>query len=397
MTTRFPIRLQPSGLNDSFDDSGYSFSEYIKHSREKITRGRVDLTPDNSELIINANSPSEWIPENPEAINPKTGRIHNGILLIHGLLDSASSLKSIADHFKKLNFLVRVLLLPGHGTRPGDLLNIHYSEWLKATQFGIDSFSDEVDNLYLAGFSTGGSIAIHHALHDPRINGLYLFSPAIKIALYKTILNASIKIVRDLLTRIFPRFHWLIIKPDNDYAKYESLTFNAGVQLYYLSKNIRTLWQRKKLTIPVFIGVSLDDEVVNQYTTLKFFLTTTNPCNRLIVYTTHSLTFDDPRIIVINSAIPKQRIVNFSHICVAVAPNHPHYGQYGDYHPFYNPIKVYGCWFKNNATQEIHYGAINFKNVRHYSMARLSYNPYFSEMTKSMDEFLKSIDPKKSN
>ena len=75
--------------------------------------------------------------------------------------DSPFMMRDIGEYFKEKSFLVRSILLPGHGTVPGDLTNISYEKWIEAVQYGINSFEKETENLYIAGFSTGGALALH--------------------------------------------------------------------------------------------------------------------------------------------------------------------------------------------------------------------------------------------
>ena len=120
-----------------------SFDDYIARAREQIATTRNDLNDQNRDKIIDANSPRQHRPDQ---------KAKKGILLIHGLLDSPMILASAFDHFAAQGFLVRSLLLPGHGTEPSDLLNIHLEQWLDATRFALDSFHEQVDDLFVFGF-----------------------------------------------------------------------------------------------------------------------------------------------------------------------------------------------------------------------------------------------------
>lgn len=106
-------------------------------------------------------------------------------------------MQALGNYFRARCFLVRSILLSGHGTRPGDLLYTHSQDWVKAVDFGVQSFDGQVEDLYLAGYSIGGALAFHHALitqqsekdetkllkkesTGPIFKGLFLFSPALK-------------------------------------------------------------------------------------------------------------------------------------------------------------------------------------------------------------------------
>src|SRR4051794_18908145 len=114
-----PRLFQKTGLNSQFNGADLSFNAYLQQTQAMIRSLRIDAEqfPDS----IAANSPFEW--------KPTRGEQKQGILLIHGLFDSPFMMRDIARHFLSRGFLVRTILLPGHGTVPGDLLNIERSEW----------------------------------------------------------------------------------------------------------------------------------------------------------------------------------------------------------------------------------------------------------------------------
>ena len=90
-----------------------------------------------------------------------------GALLIHGLTDTPYLMRDIGNSIIKNNdcMLIRSIVLPGHATVPGDLLDVKYSDWIDATNYGVKSFSDSgIDNIFIAGFSTGGALALNYVI-----------------------------------------------------------------------------------------------------------------------------------------------------------------------------------------------------------------------------------------
>ena len=129
-------RLQLSGLNTNFavaEDA--PFATYIKETREMMIKARVDVHDDNRDVVLKANMPFELRPDEGSFPKGKDGKYRKGILLIHGLSDSPYLFQPLARHLQKQGFFVRALLLPGHGTVPGDLLGIRYQEWIRAVQY----------------------------------------------------------------------------------------------------------------------------------------------------------------------------------------------------------------------------------------------------------------------
>lgn len=366
--------LHISGVNSSFHGGHGSFQDYIQHMQNVIRAGRVDLTPENIAKIMAANSPFELRPTNP---NKK------GILLIHGLYDSPLSIQDIAQHWVDKGYLVRGMLLPGHGTVPGDLLTIRYTEWIKAAHFGVRSFKNQVDELYLAGFSTGGTLVLGQALTHSGIDGLLLFAPALKP---KPLIGYFISLHQILLNWKLTHRAWYGRLPQKSYAKYESFNYNAAKQTAALMKKTIAKLKEQPLHLPLFAVVSADDESISPDAVLALFASNNNPKSRLLFYTNKPRPSSDSRILYKSSFYPEQHILNFSHTCITIAPNNPHYGRNGDFRDFQH----YGDKIDNAHTQ-IYQGAISRHNLRFHKIQRLSYNPDFADMMIKTDEFLASL------
>jgi esterase/lipase len=325
------------------NSSGYRkplpFSAYVGWARDQIrlARERAGLGGANENAIVDMRAPYEWAPDPVDcaAAQQRAGR--RGILLIHGLTDSPFLMRDVGRHFQKRCFLVRAILLPGHGTVPGDLLDTTYEEWVAATRYGIDSFEHRVDDLYVAGFSTGGGLAVYHALGQDElrhpIRALVLFSPAIKVASPLVPLANWHKIY----SWAMPRGQWDgDLFDEHDAAKYESFTKNAGDQVYLLTLAIADRHKSRALDTPIFIALSQDDSTVDSRATIEFFnaITPATPPwkNVLISYTRAPYTFGDQLPIRERSSIdPPQGIISSSHLAIPIHPDNPHYGREGIY------------------------------------------------------------------
>jgi pimeloyl-ACP methyl ester carboxylesterase len=174
-------RHQPSGLNTKFNGSSSVFADYVAQTREMLGRAHY-LTGDiNREEIIEGNAPFDLKPP-PGFLPGQQKTYRRGILLTHGLSDSPYSMRHLAAFFQENGFRVMAILLPGHGTQPGDLLDVDWQEWAKTITYGVNRLAEEVDQVYLAGYSLGGTLSIYHSLGDSRVRGLFLFSPALQIS-----------------------------------------------------------------------------------------------------------------------------------------------------------------------------------------------------------------------
>jgi pimeloyl-ACP methyl ester carboxylesterase len=137
------------------------FRDYLAAMRNLIQahNPRAGTTLDGSRTVLDAISPFELQP----AAGCPARAIRKGMLLIHGLTDTPYLLHELGEHFAQRCFLVRSILLPGHGTVPGDLINVDYTEWVSATRYGVQELGEAADEIYLVGFSTGGALALDYA------------------------------------------------------------------------------------------------------------------------------------------------------------------------------------------------------------------------------------------
>lgn len=360
------------------------FSDYITKWKKIISDTRIDLTAQNAERIIEANAPFELRPKT--STPPK-----NGALLIHGLFDSPFQLRDVGNTLQANGLLVRAIVLPGHGTVPGALLHVDHRQWLKAVQYGINSLKNEVENVFIVGYSTGASLALYQMAQDhTSIAGIILISPALKIrSKFVPYANAL-----RILGKRWQRAAWFHLDKHEtlDYAKYRSIACNAVYQVHDLTKAITRSQPNTEPNCPLFFLLSEDDKTVCAATVIDYFKQHTHPQSRLLLYTNKNTCYDDQRIIPRNSAYPHLNIVNFSHTCLPISPNNQHYGKQGDY-AYASRITdsnnvIFGEFLRN----EIDFNALMMKcGIARLAKQRLTFNPDYDHMSNSMHDFIKTI------
>ncbi|MSP53592.1 MAG: alpha/beta fold hydrolase [Gammaproteobacteria bacterium] len=365
--------FQASGLNSHFIYKNLSFKAYCQAVRAMLRKAREDVRLPINEEHIELNSPFELAPEKPN---------HKGALLIHGLFDSPFIMRDIGNHLVKQGYLVRAILLPGHATIPADLLTTSYREWLKATEYGVKSFANQVDELYLVGFSTGAALALHEVLYHtkstPPIAGLVLLSPAIAI---NTITSIYVRLLRTFRW-LFKDQKWILRNECPDYTKYTSFPVNSAYHLKrIISENNRALAKRT-LSIPVFMAMSEDDETVRCDAAIKFFERCVNPDNMFMLYGNSGYNYKNPQINLVPSKKLSQKILDMSHVAIPVAPTNLHYGKKGDHQ---EPIQE-----SKNEIQDtsVFLGALSTENEKFHRLRRLTFNPFFSKLMDQLDYFL---------
>ena len=322
--------------------------------REKLTSNWQELleakgaeSSSEVERIVDLLSPTDKPPQNCLGGSGRvdSGRYKRGILLIHGLYDSPYVMKDLEEFFNENCFYTRSILLPGHGTRPGGMLEINYKEWIKAVCFAVAKFQDEVEGLYMAGFSTGGALAVRKAISDPdSIKGLFLFAPALK--------------VKDDFAWLLYLFgeKWVPWQrfDDDDFAKYESITLKSVIEIGRLADEVRAELERQEegLPMPVMLVLSDSDYTIPAGETIRLFDEGSfGKKSRMLVYQRgerpdflparcynpdaasgrgcRKLYYKSRFRYEMDDAV--YQISDFSHMSLTLAPDDSHYGLSGDY------------------------------------------------------------------
>lgn len=381
-----PGRLRPSGYNTSFNfPEGKPFEEYIQATREMIARTRWDLNEENRESILFVNAPFELRPDDRVAPRGSSGKYRRGIVLIHGLSDSPYVIRPLARHLQRRGFLVRAVLLPGHGTVPGDLLEVDRRDWLAALRYGTATVKADVEEVYLGGFSTGGALCVYHALQDREIRGLILMAPALAIKDWRASMAGLLKYLQP----------WVgDPKEDRQYTEYSSFAVNAVHQLYLLTLEIeKELEADRTIDIPVFTALSEDDATVDTKRILEIMATSaTSPRNTLVLFTKHPEKRPWghlPGVIHEKGDLPSRHIVDISHIAIPIPKEDPLLGETGSYRSCLHYENDLEKQARCMTEKDLPTGEITPENlITHGVMRRLTYNPHFGRMMEHLDAFI---------
>ena len=135
---------------------------------------------------------SAWIDNNPNLHNPhldgdsffwKAGPV--GILLSHGYTATTAEIRPLALKFHEHGYTVAAPLLPGHGTKPEDLNRIHWQDWVHTGRESLQKLFETCKQVFVAGESLGGVLALYLASTEPRVAGILLYAPAIRTLMSK--------------------------------------------------------------------------------------------------------------------------------------------------------------------------------------------------------------------
>lgn len=181
------------------------------------------------------------------------------VVLFHGLSDSPFFLRSIAESLHQQGFNVVVALTPGHGKKQADedMQDPYLADRWRAHVSDIVSLSTSLGKqVYLGGFSTGGTLAVEYSLQHPdSVQGLLLFSAALA-------LDSSV----EFMAKIWG-IQWLAQLLDGEYQtegenpfRYPSVSSFAAFELIEVIFSVRDLLEKNNgLDIPIFSAHSEAD------------------------------------------------------------------------------------------------------------------------------------------
>jgi alpha-beta hydrolase superfamily lysophospholipase len=252
-TIRLPGEFT-AGLERGLDFAGYQAMEAKLFEEERIA---ISSMPTDAPFYVG----SRYDPHGParrlapgQPYNRSTRRtpanVRGAALLIHGLSDSPYSVQNLGDVLFAQGFEVTTLRLPGHGTLPSGMVHMDYEDWAAAMRVAARDISGRLPKerpFYIAGYSTGGSLALSYALDrltpgaDPSLRAparVLLFSAAVEL-----VPAAALTRVLDLFATLpfaaFEKVNWQSIGPEYDPYKFVSFPVNASRQVLKATRRLQ--------------------------------------------------------------------------------------------------------------------------------------------------------------
>jgi alpha-beta hydrolase superfamily lysophospholipase len=177
-------------------------------------------------------------------------QVRGAALLIHGLSDGPYSAQSIGDVLFAQGFEVTIIRLPGHGTLPSGMLGMDYDDWEAAMHVAARDISARLPSdlpFYIAGYSTGGTLALSYALEritpgaDTSMRAptrVLLFSAAVEL-----VPVAALTRILDLFAMVpieaFEKVNWQTLGPEYDPYKFVSFPVNASRQVLKATRHLQ--------------------------------------------------------------------------------------------------------------------------------------------------------------
>ncbi len=341
------------------------FEDYRQQTLELIRNQRNFQTADH-QAELDWNAPRQWTPN---------GTPKGGVLLVHGLGDSAWSFHDVAQTLAAQGYLVRTVLLPGHGTKPEDMLDVRLEQWQQVVREQAQLLGREVPKVYLGGFSTGANLVLDYAYGHDEIAGLILFSPAFRS-------NSGYAWLTPWIGWARP---WLAapnegLRPMQTPVRYMNMPTNGFAQFYRSSALAQDRLHQRRYDKPVFIAIAEHDSVLDTDYVLENF---SHPASRLIWYgDLPTRAANTPRVEVRKDYLPEYRISRFSHMGLLFSADNPLYGLSGSQRICWNGQSTADT-AKCMAGEPVWYSDWGYTEPGKIH-ARLTFNPYFEWQTHVM-------------
>lgn len=179
-----------------------------------------------------------------------------GVVLSHGFTGSPHGLRAWAQALAAAGFAVRMPLLPGHGTRWQDLNRTRWQQWHGALDEAYLELDAQCDQVFAAGLSMGGALALRIAATRP-VAGVLLVNPGLTVDDPRAPLAGILKLV----LKSTPAIGNDILKAGMDEGAYTRTPVAAAHELNKMFKDTVRLLPR--VTAPVQVYRSTVDHVVS--------------------------------------------------------------------------------------------------------------------------------------
>lgn len=326
-----PALLEPSGWksNTRLLNAG-SFDQYRMAVHDEVLASRVPFVESNRLSEATLASPAEFLPA------AECGQAKGIAILVHGLSDSAFSMRDLAQTLADGCYIARTALLPGHGTKPGDLLNVRFGDWRSTVRYLIADAAREHDHVIVVGFSLGALLTMAEAIDpDAPVDATITISPAFYL---------TTSPYAEMTRWLYPFKRWLDKEKPDDTYRYEAIPTIAVAETVKAKRRFHKLLnQADSVTRPWLLIQSDDDLVVDTSKNQRLFLRhAKHAASRLIAYrgvnesslangSSSKDNSTEPKLIELNSWNDEYKVSGLTHVSIHQSLANPHYGIQGDY------------------------------------------------------------------
>ena len=360
------------------------FETYVRDVSQELRKHRLPFDAAMADAELGKVAPFRMLPDR----GCKKDAPRGIAILIHGLSDTAFAMRDLAATLSKQCFEARALLLPGHGTRPADLMAVDQRDWLSHVEAALKQARTESSFVVVAGFSLGAALALTAAAQSPgQVDAVIGFAPAYRIRSNFLARQAS------WIAAFRP---WLDLGPRENFARYGAMpTRGIASTMAVLGTLEARMRQRGAIQTPWLVVQSEDDEVVDVAWNRQFFANHVGDSRSqfLNYFSTPPEKAVGDRLVWLPAADPSLRVVGISHLAVHISPENAHYGESGTYRncgspPFRTEDQVRAC----KQAQRVWYGVGGQSPPPGEAGARATFNPHYRDLELRIGEFLNRVD-----
>ncbi len=170
-----------------------------------------------------------------------------GVLLIHGLMAAPEEVREWGEFLFSQGYTVYAPRMAGHGTSAIDLAQRTMEDWVESVERGHEILKGYCDNIIIAGFSTGGAMALYQTIkHPDAFDALISISAPLKFKKFSAHFAAPIN-NWNLLSRLFgdalldqwmDTSEFVTNHADNPHINYLRCPVSGIVQIQRLMKKV---------------------------------------------------------------------------------------------------------------------------------------------------------------
>jgi carboxylesterase len=180
-----------------------------------------------------------------------------GVLVLHGFTGNPSSVRALAEAFAGAGHAVELPLLPGHGTRVEDLLDMRWDDWSGVAEAALGRLAARTETQFVAGLSMGGSLACWLGIQHPELAGLICVNPAVAPS---EDMRAIVAQMVEAGETVMPGIASDIADPDVTESAYPDTPLAPLLSMFEVSAEISG--QLDRITQPLLLFTSPEDHVV---------------------------------------------------------------------------------------------------------------------------------------
>jgi esterase/lipase/1-acyl-sn-glycerol-3-phosphate acyltransferase len=184
------------------------------------------------------------------------------VILSHGYKSAPEEVRELANYIHSLGVSVYAVRLAGHGTAPVNLRDVHWEDWYESFNRGYAALKTKYKKVIVAGFSTGGLLALLTAARrDGAVDGVISINAAIKLNDIRAKFVPTIKFWNELVHSKKLEKEYITDKPENPNINYAKNYLNGVIELKKLMHECND--SLKNITSPTLVIQGTKDPVVN--------------------------------------------------------------------------------------------------------------------------------------